>query len=146
MQDNLISHFTPSCHALVSFSIGYFIYDALDMLIYHRYSLLTAMLRNSPPRKRSTYELLVHHFLVITCLGIAVSTRWLFTINANIKVTLVIRQYVGYGGLSLMVEVNSVFLHTRQLFVLTGESKGSLRYRINAILNIGKFGRPIHQA
>jgi len=61
MQDDLIVTFTSSCHALVSFSIGYFIYDAFDMVLYHR--------------KRSTYELLVHHFMVITCLGIAVSTR-----------------------------------------------------------------------
>jgi len=109
MQDDLISTFTPSCHALVSFSIGYFIYDALDMVIYHR--------------KRSTYELLVHHFMVITCLGIAVSTR----------------QYVAYGGLSLMVEVNSVFLHTRQLFIITGEPKSSLRYRTNSLLNVATF-------
>jgi hypothetical protein len=109
MQDDLISTFTPSCHALVSFSIGYFLYDALDMVIYHR--------------KRSTYELLVHHFMVITCLGIAVSTR----------------QYVAYGGLSLMVEVNSVFLHTRQLFIITGEPKSSLRYRTNSLLNVATF-------
>ena len=40
MQDDLISTFTPSCHALVSFSIGYFIYDALDMVIYHRWASL----------------------------------------------------------------------------------------------------------
>jgi len=109
MQDDLISTFTPSCHALVSFSIGYFLYDALDMVIYHR--------------KRSTYELLLHHFMVITCLGIAVSTR----------------QYVAYGGLSLMVEVNSVFLHTRQLFIITGEPKSSSRYRTNALLNVATF-------
>ena len=111
MQDDLISTFTPSCHALVSFSIGYFIYDALDMVLYHRsvahefhfhlehlfqscfvgswtwtalkllLSLdnqdryIFASIEKFPLRKRSTYELLVHHFMVITCLGIAVSTR-----------------------------------------------------------------------
>merc|ERR1712158_339167 len=84
MQDDLISTFTPSRHALVSFSIGYFIYDAL---------------------------------------GMAVSTR----------------QYVAYGGLSLMVEVNSVFLHTRQLFIITGEPKSSSRYRTNSLLNVATF-------
>merc|ERR1712156_740929 len=109
MQDDLIVTFTSSCHALVSFSIGYFIYGAFDMVLYHR--------------KRSTYELLVHHFMVITCLGIAVSTR----------------QYVAYGGLSLMVEVNSVFLHTRQLFIITGEPKSSQRYRTNSLLNVATF-------
>ena len=37
MQDDLIVTFTSSCHALVSFSIGYFIYDAFDMVLYHRW-------------------------------------------------------------------------------------------------------------
>lgn len=109
MRDDLIRSFTPSCHCLVSFSIGYFIYDALDMLMYHR--------------KRSTYELLVHHFLVILCFGIAVFSG----------------QFVAYGALSLMVEINSVFLHTRQLFIITGEPKSSGRYKINALLNVGTF-------
>ena len=49
------------------------------------------------------------------------------------------RQYVAYGGLSLMVEVNSIFLHTRQLFIISGEPKSSLRYRTNALLNIFTF-------
>lgn len=109
MSNDLISTFTPSTHALVSFSIGYFIYDALDMIIYHR--------------KRSTYELLIHHFLVVICFSIAVFSH----------------QYVAYGALSLMVEINSVFLHARQLFIITGEPKSSLRYKTNALFNVGTF-------
>ena len=38
-----------------------------------------------------------------------------------------------------MVEVNSVFLHTRQLFIITGEPKSSSRYRTNSLLNIATF-------
>ena len=109
MSNDLISTSTPSTHALVSFSIGYFIYDALDMIIYHR--------------KRSTYELLIHHFLVVICFSIAVFSH----------------QYVAYGALSLMVEINSVFLHARQLFIITGEPKSSLRYKTNALFNVGTF-------
>jgi len=109
MSNDLIQAFTPSTHALVSFSIGYFIYDAFDMLIYHR--------------KRSTYELLIHHTLVILCFSIAVVSH----------------QYVAYAALSLMVEVNSVFLHSRQLFIITGEPKTTLRYKTNALLNVGTF-------
>lgn len=109
MCNDLIRTFTPSTHALVSFSIGYFIYDALDMLLYHR--------------KRSTYELLIHHTLVILCFMIAVVSH----------------EYVAYAALSLMVEINSVFLHSRQLFIITGESKNSLRYKTNALLNVGTF-------
>ena len=109
MHDDLINSFTPFCHSLVSFSIGYFIYDGLDMLLYHR--------------KKSTWELLVHHFFVILCFGIGVFSN----------------QYVAYAGLSLMAEVNSVFLHSRQLFIICGESKDSGRYKVNALLNVGTF-------
>jgi len=109
MQDDLIRTFTFSSHALVCFSIGYFIYDALDMLLYHR--------------KRSTYELLIHHFFVILCFSLAVVSR----------------QYIAYGALSLMVEINSIFLHTRQLFIITHEPKSSLRYKTNALFNVASF-------
>ena len=53
MQDDLITSFTPSCHALVSFSIGYFIYDALDMALYHRYTIPYNTSAAAPSRRRS---------------------------------------------------------------------------------------------
>ena len=109
MRDDLIRKFTYSSHVLVSFSIGYFLYDALDMLIYHR--------------KRSTYELLVHHFSVVFCYSLAVTSQ----------------EYIAYGALSLIVEINSIFLHARQLFIITHEPKSSLRYKANALLNVGTF-------
>eukprot|EP00088_Acartia_fossae_P001859 TRINITY_DN10724_c0_g2_i3.p1 TRINITY_DN10724_c0_g2~~TRINITY_DN10724_c0_g2_i3.p1 ORF type:complete len:289 (+),score=56.02 TRINITY_DN10724_c0_g2_i3:83-949(+) len=109
MCNDLINVWTPATHALVCFSIGYFLYDALDMMIYHR--------------KRSSYELLIHHTMVIVCYSIAVSTH----------------KYIAYGALSLMVEVNSVFLHSRQLFIICGESKATTRYKTNAMFNIGTF-------
>ena len=52
---------SDSTHFLVCFSIGYFLYDAADMIVNHR--------------KRSTYELLLHHSLVILCYSVAVLTR-----------------------------------------------------------------------
>ena len=109
MRDDLIRTFTYSSHVLVSFSIGYFLYDALDMMIYHR--------------KRSSYELLVHHFSVVFCFSLAVTSQ----------------EYIAYGALSLTVEINSIFLHARQLFIITHEPKSSLRYKANALLNVGTF-------
>ena len=82
---DMIRGFNTSIHVLVSFSVGYFIYDFFDMFLYHK--------------KRSTYELLLHHFMVILCYTIAVSTL----------------SYVSYAALSLVVEINSVFLHARQV-------------------------------
>ena len=63
MRDDLIKTFTSSSHTLVCFSIGYFLFDAIDMVLYHR--------------KKSTYELLLHHLLVILCFGLAVTCKLL---------------------------------------------------------------------
>lgn len=96
---DMIHAYSTNAHALISVSIGYFIYDFCDMAIYHR--------------KGSTYELLIHHSMVILCFGIAVSTR----------------TYVAYAALSLVVEINSIFLHARQLLMIGGVSKSSRVYR-----------------
>lgn len=106
---DMIHSINSSIHILVSFSIGYFTYDFFDMFIYHK--------------KRSTYELLLHHFMVILCYTIAASSM----------------TYVSYATLSLVVEVNSIFLHARQLFIIASVSKQTLVYRTNALLNVATF-------
>ena len=109
MREDLQQKFTKSSRTLVCFSIGYFIYDAIDMLVNHR--------------KRSTYELLLHHSLVILCYLVAVISK----------------QFVAFVALSLVVEVNSVFLHARQLLIITSQPKNSPRYKANALLNVLTF-------
>ena len=44
-----------------------------------------------------------------------------------------------YAVVALFVEVNSIFLHIRQLLNLTGVSKKEPKYRMNSMLNIGTF-------
>ena len=44
-----------------------------------------------------------------------------------------------FSQLAARVEINPVFLHARQLFILTHEPKTSSRYKANALLNIGTF-------
>ncbi len=68
--------------------MGYFLYDFMDMALYNP--------------KRSTYELLFHHALVVSCFGISASNK----------------VFLPYACLSLMIEINSIFLHLRQLFVI----------------------------
>ena len=109
MKDDLQGGFTECSHTLVCFSIGYFLYDAADMILNHR--------------KRSTYELLLHHSLVILCYSVAVISK----------------QFVAFVALSLLVEINSVFLHARQLLIITSEPKKSPRYKVNALLNVVTF-------
>jgi len=94
---------------LVSVSVGYFIYDFIDMAINHR--------------KRSSFELMIHHFCVITCFGLAELTH----------------RYIGYAVVALLVEVNSVFLHLRQLFIIQGVSRQHPIYRLNSLFNIATF-------
>jgi len=106
---DVINEYSRSAHILVSFSIGYFIHDALDMA------------RNN--MKKSTYELLVHHTMVILCFGLAVVTR----------------QYLGYAVVALLVEVNSVLLHVRQMLIVQGVPKSHRGYRLNALLNAATF-------
>jgi len=109
MLNDLILTTSISSRAVVCFSTGYFIHDSLDMLQHHR--------------KRSSYELLLHHALVIICFMAAVSTQLC----------------VAYVTLSLMLELNSVFLHVRQLLIITDQPKCSIPYQINSVLNISTF-------
>jgi len=109
MREDLISTHSPASHALVSLSVGYFIYDFIDMALYHR--------------KRSSYELMIHHICVVACFGMAELTF----------------RYIGYSVVALLVEVNSVFLHLRQLLIIQGVPRTTLGYRLNSLLNIGTF-------
>ena len=94
--------FNRSTHVLVSFSVGYFIYDFLDMYLYNQ--------RNS---QKNTYELLIHHACAIACFGVSSHTRALLP----------------FASLALVVEINSVFLHVRQLFIMAGKPRHATAYR-----------------
>ena len=107
--DDMINGFSDAMHVLVAFSIGYFVYDFLDMALYNP--------------KKSTYELLFHHFCVIVCFGIAARTRL----------------YLPYAVLALVIEINSIFLHLRQLLIIQGASKQRPLYKHVAVLNVATF-------
>lgn len=104
--------FNHSTHVLISFSVGYFIYDFLDMFLYNQ--------KNS---QKNTYELLLHHCCAIACFGVSSHTRTLLP----------------FASLALVVEINSVFLHIRQLFILLGKPRHATAYRNVALLNIATF-------
>ncbi|XP_054270146.1 TLC domain-containing protein 2-like [Macrosteles quadrilineatus] len=109
IRKDLISKWTFSSHCLLAVSTGYFIYDMLDMMI------------NDP--KSKTYELILHHVLVISCFTLAITTY----------------NYEGYGLMALLVEVNSVFLHIRQLMIIQNWNRKTFVYRLNSSLNLGTF-------
>ncbi|CAH1800424.1 unnamed protein product [Owenia fusiformis] len=108
LEDLMWTHNNVS-YTLISMTVGYTIYDCIDMLIYQR--------------GRQTYELLVHHAVIIICFGIAIMSYI----------------YVGYACLALMVELNSAFLHLRQLLQILGFKKDNSTYRLNSLVNLGTY-------
>ncbi len=46
------------------------------------------------------------------------------------------RQLIAYALIGSMVELNSVFLHGRQLLLMYGFSKDSLLYKLNNVFNV----------
>jgi hypothetical protein len=112
MSSDLAYAFNHSTHMLVSFSIGYFIYDFFDMYLY-----------NQKQGQKNTYELLLHHACAITCFGISSHKRTLLP----------------FASLALVVEINSIFLHSRQLFIIAGMARQTKAYKNVALLNVATF-------
>lgn len=69
-----------------------------------------------------SWELLFHHIVVITCFGLSVVSC----------------RYVGFAVVALLVEINSVFLHLRQILRMASMATGTL-YRVNSIINLGTY-------
>ncbi|XP_075218225.1 TLC domain-containing protein 2-like isoform X2 [Lycorma delicatula] len=109
MGENLIYIQNYASHFLLALSTGYFIYDFLDMVIHDL--------------KPKTYTLLVHHVLVVLGFGVALTSY----------------RYQGYTLCSLFIEINSVFLHIRQLMLIQGWGRDGILYRINNSFNLGTF-------
>uniref|UniRef100_A0A8B9IQS5 TLC domain-containing protein n=2 Tax=Anser cygnoides TaxID=8845 RepID=A0A8B9IQS5_ANSCY len=69
-----------------------------------------------------SWELLFHHSVVIVCFGIAV----------------LLHQYMGFAFVALLVEINSIFLHLRQI-LLMADLVHTTCYRLNSIVNLGTY-------
>ncbi|KAJ7378088.1 TLC domain-containing protein 2 [Desmophyllum pertusum] len=68
-------------------------------------------------------SLLVHHIVVCSAFSLAIFNK----------------TYIAFAVCSLLMEVNSVFLHSRKLIYLHGVSKKSLLYKVNGILLLITF-------
>lgn len=108
MAEDLISTHSVFSHALVSVSIGYFIHDFSDMVLNQKIS--------------QSWELLFHHLVVISCFGLSVLSR----------------RYLGFAAVALLVELNSIFLHLRQMLRMAGGAK-TTPYRVNSMVNLGTY-------
>nr|AAW26159.1 SJCHGC06834 protein [Schistosoma japonicum] len=74
---------------------------------------------------RSTAEFLVHHFIIFLCFSSALLSG----------------KYIGYAAVSLLPEVNSIFLHLRRAMNYLRVPKGNRFFHTTCLLNIGEFQR-----
>ncbi|NWW55279.1 TLCD2 protein, partial [Pedionomus torquatus] len=108
LSEDLVGTHPPGAHSLVAMSVGYFLEDFVDMLCNQKL--------------RQSWELLFHHSVVIVCFGIAV----------------LLHQYVGFALVALLVEINSIFLHLRQILLMANLVHTTC-YRLNSIINLGTY-------
>ncbi|XP_025029683.1 TLC domain-containing protein 2 [Python bivittatus] len=92
----------------ISSSAGYFVQDFLDMMCNEKLQMC--------------WELLFHHFVVIVCFGFA----------------FLIRRFVGFAMVALLVEINSVFLHLRTILLMAGLAH-TTSFRLTSLLNLGTY-------
>ncbi|XP_010287590.1 PREDICTED: TLC domain-containing protein 2 [Phaethon lepturus] len=108
LSEDLVGTHPPGAHSLVAVSVGYFLEDFVDMLCNQKL--------------QQSWELLFHHSVVIVCFGIAV----------------LLHQYVGFALVALLVEINSIFLHLRQILLMANLVHTTC-YRLNSIINLGTY-------
>jgi len=87
LDDMVYAHSNLSA-CVTSFTFGYFVYDFFDLLAASRWSI-----------SKNNFDIILHHVLVICCFGSCV----------------VQQRYMGLSMLSILMEVNSVFLHLRKI-------------------------------
>ncbi|XP_030041776.1 calfacilitin-like [Microcaecilia unicolor] len=100
--------YSGSAHLLICLTSGYFILDTADIIL--------------SGQSKASWEFLLHHILVAPPFMYAAITR----------------HYLAGGVISLFVEVNSVFLHTRLLLKLSN-AQDSVFYRVNKYINLLTF-------
>ena len=71
---------------------------------------------------RCRFQCLMVYLQIIACYMVAVTTRL----------------YVGYAVVGLLVEVNSIFLHLRQLMQICSLPRNRGLYRFNSLINLGE--------
>jgi hypothetical protein len=94
---------------LIYLSFGYIAHDLIDLLINERSARII--------------ELLFHHVVVITAF----------------MTTIITGKFLAVVVFGLLMEINSVFLHTRSLMNLYRHKKDSIGFKMIALLNITSF-------
>lgn len=62
----------------------------------------------------------------------------LFQVIICFGISLLLHRYVGFSVVALLVEINSIFLHLRQILLMANQLKTTF-YRLNSLLNLGTY-------
>nr|CAH8832931.1 unnamed protein product [Trichobilharzia regenti] len=106
---NIIESENVFAYHIMGFATGYFVHD-----IYHNICGGVGL---------RSLEIILHHITVLTCFFVVSSYRIL----------------VCYALFGLLMELNSIFLHARQVLIFLNIAPRSLAYRVNAVANIITF-------
>ena len=98
--------FSNFAYFISSVSLGYFVHDFLYFM--KKYSLF------------SNGGIVIHHIVVVACFGLAV----------------VQKKFVNFVIVALLCEINSIFLHLRQMLNMAGVPSSFLVVRVNNLVNI----------
>ncbi|KAI6179718.1 TLC domain-containing protein [Aphelenchoides besseyi] len=109
LMDDMNTFSHPMPKILIYVSFGYIIHDLIDLLLNERSARIL--------------ELLFHHVVVIV----------------GFLTTLVTNLFLGVVQLGLLMEINSIFLHSRSLMNLYRVDKQSTAFRFIKLLNILTF-------
>ncbi|XP_077996524.1 TLC domain-containing protein 2-like [Glandiceps talaboti] len=109
MIEDLIHRYNILGEVLVAVAVGYFLHDLIDVI--------------GLKKIKDVWPLLLHHIIVISCFSIALGTK----------------NFIYYAVVALFCEVNSIFLHGRQLLQMCDVSRNSALYRLISSINIVTF-------
>uniref|UniRef100_A0A9J2PD65 TLC domain-containing protein n=2 Tax=Ascaris TaxID=6251 RepID=A0A9J2PD65_ASCLU len=107
--EDMVYYNNTFSHYLILLSTGYLLHDLIDLLINER--------------SLRIMELLFHHVIVLIAFATTLATGY----------------FLGVVVCGLLMELNSIFLHSRSLLNLYGVPKTSTAFRIIALLNIITF-------
>jgi len=109
MREDMVAFVNWPTYGLCCFTTGYFLYDVMDIVMAKRIM--------------EKWDILLHHMTIL--------------ISASYVVTYA--SCVGYQAFGMLVELNTIFLHRRQMFQLAGIDRADPLVRRNTFFNLTTF-------
>ncbi len=144
---DVISSFTPRAYSFISFELGlfyarmYFLWKTEFIIQVILYLIPLIIYDISQVDKHMKFYYIISLYKVLSNLIRKIDNVFLVMIQIFIcfGISVYLGRYIGYCVISLYIELNSIFLHLRQLLLFWNVSKQETIYRINNRINICRF-------